>query len=362
MGLTTAPLQPLREPFKPSIAQCDTIKVVSYITPELVRNCKRCSHDLPPGALTCDQCHALVYADQLDRIAEEAHALEGRGAWLQARDRWLSALPLLPHDSTQRGWIQKHARELEIQASKPQQQPGQASKWAKRLAPLGPIGVLLAKAKWLLAILPKLKFFLTFASSIALYWAVFGAKFGVGVAFLILIHEMGHYIDVKRRGLPADMPVFLPGIGAYVRWQAMGVSLDTRAAVSLAGPLAGWFAAALCVLLWFQTGNPLWAALGQFSAWLNILNLIPVWVLDGSQAVLPLSRIERIALVIGCAAMALLLRQELFYLVAAGAAFRLFTGDVPEQPSPRTTAYFLIVLTLLGLVRLLVLDQVPPVR
>ena len=59
-------------------------------------------------------------------------------------------------------------------------------------------------------------------------------KFGIGFAALILIHEMGHFIDIKRRGLPAEMPVFLPGLGAYVRWQAMGVPLETRAAISLA--------------------------------------------------------------------------------------------------------------------------------
>jgi len=331
---------------------------VSYITPELVRNCKRCSNDLPPGALACDKCQALVYADQLDRIAEEAHRLEGRGAYLQARDRWLSALPLLPHDSSQRGWIQKHARELEIQASKPQQPPGQTSKWAKRLAPLGPIGVLLAKSKGLLTLLFKLKFLLTFGASIAFYWALYGPIFGIGFVTMILIHEMGHFVDVKRRGLPAEMPVFLPGLGAFVRWQALGVSLETRAAVSLAGPLAGWMAAAACVLIWTQTHNGVWAVLAQWGAALNILNLIPIWVLDGSQAILALSKAERVVLLVGSLMLSFMLRQEIFIFVALGAAWRLFTKDAPEQPSPRTTAYFLIVLTLLGLVRLLVLNQV----
>jgi len=73
---------------------------------------------------------------------------------------------------------------------------------------------------------------------VAFYWAVYGVKFGVGFAILILVHEMGHFVDIKRRGLPADMPVFLPGFGAYVRWTALGVSARTRAFVSLAGPLA----------------------------------------------------------------------------------------------------------------------------
>ena len=336
---------------------------MSYITPELVRNCKRCGHDLAPGALACDSCRALVYADQIDRIAEEAQALEHQGQYLQARDRWFSLLPLLPHDSPQRAWIQKHARELEIQASRSyQQQPGQTSKWAKRLAPLGPIGVLLAKSKGLLAILFKLKFLLSFGAYIALYWALYGPLFGIGFATMILIHEMGHFVEVKRRGLPAEMPVFLPGLGAYVRWQAIGVSLETRAAVSLAGPLAGWLAAAACLLLWIQTHNGVWAVLAQLGAALNILNLIPIWVLDGSQAILAMSKVERAVLVAGSLMLSFMLRQEIFLFVAAGAAWRLFTKDAPEKPSFGTTAYFLIVLTLLGLVRLLVLGHVPTVR
>src|SRR2546429_5828250 len=33
---------------------------------------------------------------------------------------------------------------------------------------------------------------------------LYGAGFGVGFAALILAHEMGHYIDIRRRGLPAE--------------------------------------------------------------------------------------------------------------------------------------------------------------
>ena len=78
-------------------------------------------------------------------------------------------------------------------------------------------------------------------------------KFGLGFAALILIHEMGHFVDIKRRGLPADMPVFLPGFGAYVRWQALGVPIETQAAISLAGPLAGFLGSVACTSLWYQT-------------------------------------------------------------------------------------------------------------
>lgn len=174
-------------------------------------------------------------------------------------------------------------------------------------------------------------------------------KFGIGFAVLILIHEMGHFIDIKRRGLPADMPVFLPGLGAYVRWQALGVPLETRAAISLAGPLAGFFAALACAVIWWQTGNPFWAALARVGAVLNLLNLIPVWVLDGGQAALALSKTERIALLATCLVLGLVLGQNMFFLVALGWGYQVFfAGHLPARPSRGTTIYFAAVLTALG--------------
>jgi Zn-dependent protease len=176
-------------------------------------------------------------------------------------------------------------------------------------------------------------------------------KFGIGFAVLILLHEMGHFVDIKRRGLPAEMPVFLPGLGAYVRWQALGVPLETRAAISLAGPLAGFFAALACALLWWQTGNPLWSALAHVGALLNLLNLIPVWMLDGGQAALALSKMERIMLLTACLVLWLVLGQNMFLLVALGAGYQVFfAGHLPAQSSRATIIYYLAVLTALGLV------------
>jgi Zn-dependent protease len=324
---------------------------VSTITPELIRNCKRCSRELTPGALVCDQCHALVHSEKLDALVAEAKALEAKGNLREAREHWLMGLPLLPANSRQASWIQQHARSLDAAADEVQPPPPSDNKWAQRLGPVGPIAVLLAKSKVLLTAVFKLKFLLSFSAFIGIYWGMFGMKFGIGFAVLILIHEMGHFIDIKRRGLPAEMPVFLPGLGAYVRWQALGVPLATRAAVSLAGPLAGFFASVACAVLWWQTGNPLWAALARAGAVLNLLNLIPVWVLDGGQAALALSKMERIVLLTACLALWLVLGEGMFFLVALGAGYQVFfAGDLPPRPSRATTIYFVAVLTALGLI------------
>ena len=208
---------------------------------------------MPLGALDCPQCHALLHGEELVRISAKANQLEEQNALPQARDEWRKALALLPHNSNQAEWIRGKIYKLELTEKHAPSEPPK-SEWVKRLGPLAPIAILLAKSKGLLLALFKLKFLFSFFTFLALYWALYGFRFGLGFAVLILVHELGHYIDIRRRGLPADMPVFLPGLGAYVRWQAMGVTRQTRAAVSLAGPLAGLLGTAVCVYLWRHTG------------------------------------------------------------------------------------------------------------
>jgi Zn-dependent protease len=300
----------------------------------------------------CDQCQALVHSAELERLAAEAKALEARGQLRQAREQWLMGLRLLPPTSRQANWIQEHACSLDVVADRiqPPVEPTE-NKWTQRLGPVGPIAVVLAKSKALFGAIFKLKFLLSFAAFFGFYWAAFGMKFGLGFAVLILIHEMGHFIDIKRRGLPAEMPVFLPGFGAYVRWRALGVSPETRAAISLAGPLAGFFASVVCAMLWWQTGNVLWAALARAGAWLNLLNLIPVWVLDGGQVALALSKTERMLLLAACLALWLVFGQSVFFLVAMGAGYQVFVaGDLPAHPSRATLVYLVSVLTALGVI------------
>jgi len=298
----------------------------------------------------CDQCHALVHSEELERLSAEAKSLEARGDLRQAREKWLTGLPLLPPTSKQADWIKQHVKALSAADEARQAEIGD-DEWARQALQSGSILGLADRSRSPVTPRFKLTSLLSFAVFVAIYSAASGVKFGIGFGVLILIHEMGHFVDIKRRGLPADMPVFLPGLGAYVRWQALGVPLETRAAVSLAGPLAGFLASVACAVLWWQTGNPFWAALARVGAILNLLNLIPVWVLDGGQAALALSKTERITLMIACVALGLVLGQNIFFLVAAGAGFRaFFAGDFPARPSLATTIYFVAVLTALGVI------------
>jgi Zn-dependent protease len=282
-----------------------------------------------------------VHAEALERRAAQARALESQRAIAEARQAWADVLALLPPESAQAEWTRNHLAAL------PAVVPAARPSWARKLGPLAPLAIVFANGKFL-AVLFKLKFLLSLGTFVAFYWALYGAQFGIGFAVLILLHEMGHFIAVKRRGLPADMPVFLPGFGAYVRWSALGVSAETRSLVSLAGPLAGCIGAAACSALWFETGDELWIGLASLSALLNVLNLIPVWVLDGGQAILALGKFDRIALGVAAIVLAAAFRQPLFLLVAAGALYQAFRRDAPSASNPNVTAYFIGLLAALG--------------
>jgi Zn-dependent protease len=323
---------------------------VSPFSSEVAQQCPRCAREIPPGALECPQCRTLVHGDQMEQLAAHARSLEAHGDLQEAREKWLACLPLLPAQSIQAEWIRNHVREIQSGAPSGQNSSARAHDtppWVKRLGPLGPI---------LLALL-KFKSLFSFVAFFGFYWTLWGAKFGIAFAVLILIHEMGHFIDIKRRGLPADMPMFLPGLGAYVKWNGLGVSVEARSAISLAGPFAGALAAGVCYLLWHQTGYGLWAALARTGAWFNALNLIPLWIFDGRSATNALSKLERAVVLAVSAALGYALGEWVFALVAAGMGIRLFTRDVPEEPSNAIAAYFVAVITALAMILWLVPGQ-----
>ena len=332
--------------------------------PHPAGHCSACGVELEHGALACPACHTLVNSERLDQLANDARALEMRGRLPQARELWVECLPLLPANSKQIEWVDTRLKALDdamAQAEalargeviEPAKVEKPTPKWVKKLGPFGPVALLLLKLKGVLFALLKLKFLYSFVLYAALYVGLFGWRFGLGFAVAVLIHEMGHYIDVKRRGLPADMPVFLPGLGAYVKWRAMKVSLRTMAQVSLAGPLAGWIAAAVCFLIYTYTQDPIWAALARTGAILNVLNLTPVWFFDGGIAGYALDAMQRAALLMACLWLWYYTREGFFLLVAAGFAWRLFTAvrknsDAPPMGDWGVWLYFASVLVALG--------------
>jgi Zn-dependent protease len=158
----------------------------------------------------------------------------------------------------------------------------------RKLAPIGAALVaLLAKLKAVLLLLPKLKLFASAGSmlvSIAAYSVVFGWSFAVGFVALLFVHEIGHVIQLRREGIKASAPMFVPFLGAVISARSLGDNALAEARVGLAGPVLGSIGAAACVLVWHLTGNDFWRALAFTGFFLNLFNLLPVVPLDGGRA------------------------------------------------------------------------------
>ncbi|HET9718488.1 MAG TPA: site-2 protease family protein [Solirubrobacteraceae bacterium] len=146
---------------------------------------------------------------------------------------------------------------------------------------------LLAKLKAVLLLLPKIKLLATagtMAVSVVAYAAIWGFPFAAGFVVLILVHEMGHVIALRREGIRASAPMFIPFMGAVISARSLGNNALAEARVGLAGPLLGSVGAAACILIWHATGNDMWRALAYTGFLLNLFNLLPVVPLDGGRA------------------------------------------------------------------------------
>ena len=191
--------------------------------------------------------------------------------------------------------------------------------------------LILTKGKLVLLGLTKLNTLLSMLLSIGVYWALYGWKFGLGFVLSIYVHEMGHVIALARYGIPASSPMFIPFVGAFVRMKAYPESAGEDARVGLAGPLYGLGAALACMGIGVVTDSGLFTALAKVGAWINVINLIPVWQLDGSRGFRALTRHHRM-LIAGLAGLLWFWTAEtMMVIVALVAVWRCFTKDAPEQ-------------------------------
>ena len=117
--------------------------------------------------------------------------------------------------------------------------------------------------------------------SVAAYALIWGWPFGIGFVLLILVHELGHYVEARRQGLHPSLPVFVPFIGAYVALKDAPFDPWRNLLVAAAGPIAGGLAALGVYLAGLQADSGLLQALGYTGFFLNLLNLIPIRPFDG---------------------------------------------------------------------------------
>ena len=154
----------------------------------------------------------------------------------------------------------------------------------------------LSKLKFLLIglkALPFAKILLTSGTmlvSMAVYAIGMGAPFAIGFVLMILIHELGHGYAMRRHGLAAGAPVFIPFFGALISMKDQPRTPLVEAEVAIAGPVAGTLAALVACGLFFVTHSPLFLALAHMGFLLNLFNLTPFGFLDGGRVVKLFSR------------------------------------------------------------------------
>jgi len=124
---------------------------------------------------------------------------------------------------------------------------------------------------------------ITMLVSLAAYTAIFGWKYAAGFIALLMIHEMGHFIAAKQRGLAVSTPTFIPFVGAWIQLKEQPMDVETEAYVASAGPLIGTLGA-LAIYYWGRTTHDsLLLAIAYGGFFLNFFNLIPLSPLDGGR-------------------------------------------------------------------------------
>ena len=349
--------------------------------PRLPNRCVQCATELSAGAVECPSCRRLVHTTKLRELARDAEAAERAGTIAAALELWRTAHSLLPPDSNQGRAVLERIRNLSGQvekagsfgvaaspsaAARPNAAKGgtPVTTGAKAAAAgiLG-LGLLFWKFKFILvAVLSKLKFLLLGLSkgktlfsmflTIGLYWTVFGWKFALGLVASIYVHEMGHIVALKRFGIPASAPMFIPGLGALIRTKHYPATPIENARVGLAGPVWGLGAALAAYAVALSTGAVIWAAIAKVGAWVNLFNLTPIFGLDGDRGFASQTRMQRWLLVLAMLVAFVLTSEGLLLLVLVLAVAQAFRGG-EEKPDWIGFAHFLFLIAALSAMTLI---------
>ena len=247
--------------------------------------------------LACPSCGRLVHSERLKSLAAEAESASDPKV---AQEKYREILSLLPESS-------KQAASVKLKLEEACKAHRALPNLPKYLAGLGALGLflwkfkflfvgLLSKGKWVLMGLTKVKTLGSMTAFTALLGSEIGWALGLGLVVSIYLHEMGHVTALRKLGLGADDPLFVPGIGALVLLKTKPASHEEDAYIGLAGPAWGLVTAAICGAIYLGTESALWLHLTWLGAWINLFNLVPFWQLDGARGLRPLSTGQRAGL------------------------------------------------------------------
>ncbi len=129
----------------------------------------------------------------------------------------------------------------------------------------------------------------TMLISVFAYSLVFGWWYALGFVLLIFVHEMGHFIAARQKGLDVGAPTFIPFVGAWINLKQLPHNAEVEAYIGLAGPVVGTVGALVCYFLARDYDSKLLLALSYAGLFLNLFNLIPLSPFDGGRITAVLS-------------------------------------------------------------------------
>lgn len=308
--------------------------------------CAACGAPVPAAARICGRC-----AHPIARPAAGSGHIERPAAASPRQDARPAAGS--PRQDARPAAGQEQQRVLTPDAVIP---PGEKPRpaWIKRLGPFGAVAAAALKFKGILLLVAskalQFKALLSVLAFFGVYWAAYGWRFAAGLVAGIYLHEMGHVWMLRRYGMRASMPMFIPGFGAFVSsYGPRTAGQDAR--IGLAGPLWGSAAAITALLLSITYPNPAWGAIVSVNAVINLFALTPVWIFDGSKGFRALDLRQRLSLMLLAGALWYVTGQAIFAIFLLGALYRVvWNKDFAAEPDNGAFFEFAGLLAILGAV------------
>lgn len=167
---------------------------------------------------------------------------------------------------------------------------------------------------------------ISMAIATVIYMWFYQWEFALGVTLMVLIHELGHILAARWKGIPVTAPFFIPFIGALIMFKRNPRDAETEAFIAIGGPLLGTIGAIVSLLIGLVSGEGLFYAVAYIGFTLNLINLLPIHPLDGGRIASSVTRWLWVAGAIGGLVAVIFLRSFLFFVL-----WLLFVWDLVSK-------------------------------
>lgn len=159
-------------------------------------------------------------------------------------------------------------------------------------------------------------------------------NFALGFVVVLFVHELGHALAIRAKGLRAGAMVFIPFIGGAVTLKRQPRSVYVDAQIGLAGPIAGSLAAYVSYLIFHWSGSLVYFYIAQAGFILNLFNLTPITPLDGGRIAAAITKWMWLLGGVVLFVMMMMWRNPLLILLVLLSLFQVY-GAITRERSKR---------------------------